>query len=106
MQVFVQPRGNRMLHSSFYRVGRESRAHPLSEARSASAVISWASAQLVHTCLGSHSTQRGLSEGGVLPVLAVRMRLPALWHRGMGGGQRNSDQNELGDPAHTRNECN
>src|SRR5712691_4465319 len=70
MQVFVQPRGNRVLHGSFYRVGGESRAHPLSEARRASTIIPWAAAQLSHTCLGSHPTQRGLSEGGVLPVLA------------------------------------
>ena len=103
MQVFVQPRGNGVLHGSFYCVGRESRAHPLSEARRASAIIPWAAAQLPYTCLGSHTAQRGLSDGGVLPVLAVRMRLAALRHRGIGCGQRNSDQHELGDPAHNRN---
>jgi hypothetical protein len=29
------------------------------------------------------------------------MRVPALRHRGVGGSQRNSEENELGDPAHT-----
>ena len=101
MQVFMKPRGNGVLDGSFNRVGRESRAHPLSEARRASPIIPWAAAQLPHSCLRNHTAHRCLPEGRLLPLLAVWMRLRTFRHRGIGGCQRNCDENELGDPAHT-----
>jgi hypothetical protein len=101
VQVFVERSGNGMLNGSFYRVGGHSRAQPFSKARSASPIIPWVAAQLSHPCTRSHTAQRSLSEGGMLPVLAVRMLVPSLRHCGVGYCQRNGYQNELGDPSHT-----
>ena len=41
MQIFVKRSRDGVLHGAFYRVGRESRAQPLSEACRASSIISW-----------------------------------------------------------------
>lgn len=103
MQVFMEPRGNGVLHRSFYRVGRESRAQPLAEARRASPIIPWAAAQLSHSRLRNHAAHRCLPEGRFLPLLAVRMRLRTFRRRGLGGCQRDCDENELANPSHTEN---
>jgi len=90
MQVFVERRRNGVLDGSFYRVGRHSRTQPLSKARSATPIIPWMAAQLAPSCTRSHTAQRSLPEGGMLPVFAVRMLAPRLRRRGIGGCQRNS----------------
>ena len=91
MQVFVERGGNSVLNGSFYRVGRHSRTQPLSKARSAATVIPRVAAQLAPSCTRSHTAQRSLPECRMLPVLAVRMLVPRLRRRGIGGCQRNSD---------------
>ncbi len=63
MQVFVERGGNSVLDGSLYRVGRHSRAQPLSKARSTSPIIPWVAAQLSHPCARSHTAQRSLPEG-------------------------------------------
>ena len=101
MQVFMKRRGNSVLNGSFYRVGCHSRAQPLSKARSASPVIPRVATQLAHSCTRSHTAQRSLPEGGMPPVLAVRMFAPRLRRSGIGGCQRDCYHNELGDLSHT-----
>jgi hypothetical protein len=101
MQVFMKPRGNGVLDGSFYSVGRHSRAQTLPKASRASSIIPGAAAQLSHPCAHSHTAHRSFTEGLLFPVLAVRVRGPRLRHSGMDGCQRNSDEDQLGDAAHT-----
>src|SRR5260370_22439036 len=106
MQVFVERSGNSVLNGSFYRVGRHSRTQPLSKARSAATVIPWVAAQLAPSCTRSHTAQRSLSEGGMLPVLAVRMLAPRLRRPGIGGFPRKNHYKKMGGPPQPKNHGN
>lgn len=89
MQVFVERRGNGVLDGSFYRMSRHPRAQPFSEACRASPIIPWVTAQLSHPCASGNTAQRSPSEGGMLPMLAIRMRVPSMRPCSVGSCQGN-----------------
>jgi hypothetical protein len=90
MQIFVKRSRDGVLNGVFYRVGGESCAQPFSEAPGTAPIIAGMAGQLSHSCFRYHTAYRSFPESRVFPVVAIRMGVRRLRHRGIGSCQRNS----------------
>lgn len=101
MQIFMQSRGNDVLHRGPYGMRSESGAYPFAKTGRAAAIISRMTGHLSDSCSCHHAAYRLFPDHRMFPVLPIGMRLAGLRHRSVRSCERNGQKDELCDSPHT-----